>query len=133
MAKVNEPEPTTKNINLIGVGTEITGNIVSNGDIRIDGVLNGNMNVQGKAVIGETGKIKGEITCKNADIFGSLDGKCMVHDLLSLKSTSKITGDIIIGKLAIEPGAQFTGHCEMANKGQSTAATKPGTDNAQTK
>lgn len=121
MAKVNETEPTAKNINLIGVGTEITGNIVSSGDIRIDGELNGNMKVAGKAVIGETGKIKGEITCKNADVFGTVNGKIMVSELLSLKSTSKLTGDIIVGKLAIEPGTQFTGHCEMAQSNPSAA------------
>ncbi|MBQ9471291.1 MAG: polymer-forming cytoskeletal protein [Bacteroidales bacterium] len=124
MAKTNETETTAKNINLIGVGTEITGNIVSSGDIRIDGELNGNMKVAGKAVIGETGKIKGEITCKNADVFGAVNGKIMVHELLSLKSTSKVTGDIIVGKLAIEPGAQFTGHCEMAQGGH-PAGIKP--------
>lgn len=121
MAKVNETEPTAKNINLIGVGTEITGNIVSSGDIRIDGELNGNMKVAGKAVIGETGKIKGEIACKNADVFGTVNGKIVVSELLSLKSTSKLTGDIVVGKLAIEPGTQFTGHCEMAQSTPTSA------------
>lgn len=123
MAKINESETTANNINLVGTGTEITGNIVSNGDLRIDGILNGNMNISGKVVVGESGRIKGEITCKNADVSGTVDGKLVVSELLSLKSTSKITGDIIIGKLAIEPGTQFTGHCEMSQ--QNSAAPKP--------
>ena len=127
MAKVNETEPTAKNINLIGVGTEITGNIVSSGDIRIDGELNGNMKVAGKAVIGETGKIKGEIACKNADVFGTVNGKIVVSELLSLKSTSKLTGDIVVGKLAIEPGTQFTGHCEMAQSTPTSAKSPQST------
>lgn len=124
MAKVNDGEASSNNINLVGFGTEIIGNITSNGDLRIDGSLNGNMIISGKVVVGETGKIKGEITCRNADISGAVNGKIMVQELLSLKSTSKITGDIVIGKLAIEPGAQFTGHCEMASQ-QETPAFKP--------
>lgn len=123
MAKISENEATANNINLVGTGTEITGNIVSNGDLRIDGILNGNMNISGKVVVGESGKIKGEITCKNADISGAVDGKLIISELLSLKSTSKITGDIIVGKLAIEPGTQFTGHCEMSQ--QTSASPKP--------
>lgn len=114
MAKNIENETTTNNINLVGMGTEITGNIVSNGDLRIDGILNGNMTISGKVVVGETGKIKGEVNCKNADISGTIEGKLNVSELLSLKSTSKITGDITIGKLAIEPGTQFNGNCVMS-------------------
>lgn len=114
MAKNIENETPANNINLVGSGTEITGNIISNGDLRIDGILNGNMTISGKVVVGETGKIKGEITCKNADISGSIEGKVTVSELLSLKSTSNIKGDIIIGKLDIEPGTQFNGNCQMS-------------------
>jgi cytoskeletal protein CcmA (bactofilin family) len=113
MAKNNEPE-TTAAINLVGVGTEITGDIKSNGDIRIDGVLNGNLNTTGKVVVGETGKIKGEIACKNSEVLGEINGKIKVGELLSLKATAKINGDIITKKLAIEPGSTFTGHCNMS-------------------
>jgi cytoskeletal protein CcmA (bactofilin family) len=112
MAKNNEQE--TSSINIIGVGTIITGDIVSNGDIRIDGGLTGNLRTKGKIVIGETGKIKGEIKCKNSDIAGEVEGKTYVSDLLTLKSTSKIFGDIQASKLAIEPGCKFTGFCNMS-------------------
>ncbi len=63
MAKYNEVENTT--INLISNGTDITGDIISNGDIRIDGSLKGSLNTKGKVVIGQTGKISGEVICKN--------------------------------------------------------------------
>ena len=72
MAKINENELSTNNINLVGLGTEINGDINSNGDLRIDGTLIGNLTVKGKVVVGETGKIKGEITCKNSDILGPI-------------------------------------------------------------
>ncbi len=111
MAKIIETENNV--INQIGVGTEITGDIATNGDIRIDGILNGNLKTKGKLVIGETGAIKGEISCKNAVVEGSVNGKIAVTELLTLKATSSLNGDINTRRLAIEPGAKFTGHCSM--------------------
>ena len=84
-----------------------------NGDLRIDGTLVGNISAKGKIVIGETGKIKGEVTCKNSDISGLVDGKISVSELLSLKATAKVIGDMSTSRLAIEPGSRFTGYCDM--------------------
>ena len=85
----------------------------SNGDIRIDGSLKGNLSTKGKVVIGPTGKINGEIICKNSEVSGIIEGKITVSQLLNLKASSKIFGDIVTSKLAIEPGARFTGNCNM--------------------
>jgi cytoskeletal protein CcmA (bactofilin family) len=114
MAKNNEND--TNVINLVGSGTVITGDITCNGDIRIDGTLNGNLNTKGRVVIGETGKTNGEVSCKNADVSGKVEGKIIISDLLSLKPSSLITADIVTNKLAIEPGARFTGNCNMTGK-----------------
>lgn len=124
MAKVNETENST--INLISNGTEITGDIKSEGDIRIDGVLIGNLSTKGKVVIGNTGKVKGEVLCKNSEVAGEVDGKINVSQLLTLKISSRINGDIITDKLSIEPGARFTGNCNMTddNEQQGPATTK---------
>ncbi len=119
MAKSNNND--TGVINLIGAGTEITGDIKCNGDVRIDGTLNGNLNTKGKVVIGETGLAKGEVTCKNADISGKMEGKIIVSELLSLKPSSSISGDIITNRLSIEPGAKFTGNCNMNDTGNLAA------------
>ncbi|MCD4769913.1 MAG: polymer-forming cytoskeletal protein [Bacteroidales bacterium] len=124
MAKVNETESTT--INLISNGTEITGDIRSQGDIRIDGVLIGNLSTKGKVVIGSTGKVKGEVICKNSEVSGEIEGKINVSQLLTLKISSAIKGDIITNKLSIEPGARFTGNCNMSDGNEPrtiTAAT----------
>ena len=123
MAKVNDAESTT--INLISNGTEITGDIRSQGDIRIDGVLIGNLSTKGKVVIGNTGKVKGEVICKNSEVSGEIEGKINVSQLLTLKVSSSINGDIITNKLSIEPGARFTGNCNMSdgNELKSTSAT----------
>lgn len=125
MAKIIETDNGTA-VNLISQGTEITGDIKSTGDIRIDGVLNGNMNTKGKLVIGPTGKIKGEIDCKNSEVSGLIDGKITVSQLLILKASSKISGTIITNKLSIEPGAVFTGNCVMKEgENGGTAAARP--------
>jgi cytoskeletal protein CcmA (bactofilin family) len=113
MAKYNETDNTT--INLISNGTDITGDIKSNGDIRIDGSLTGNLNTRGKVVIGPTGKVKGEVICKNSEVSGLVEGKISVGQLLILKASSRIQGDIVTSKLAIEPGARFSGTCNMSD------------------
>jgi cytoskeletal protein CcmA (bactofilin family) len=112
MAK-NTMENDSNAINIIGVGTEITGDINTNGDIRIDGFLSGNIITEGKLVVGETGKVKGEVNCKNSEVLGMIEGKVKVKELLTLKSSARIYGDIITKKLSIEPGSLFTGNCNM--------------------
>ncbi len=107
--------PENPSVNLIGNGTEITGDIISNGDIRIDGSLKGTIRSSGKVVIGSTGRIEGEIICQNADISGEVKAHLKVNELLSLKASAVVSGDILTNKLAIEPGAVFTGACSMGN------------------
>ena len=111
MAK--ETESLRDQINIIGSGTTIKGDIDCTGDMRIDGKVTGNLKISGKIVIGPTGDINGQITCKNSEIAGKVDGKIYVAELLVLKSTAAILGDISTTKLAIEPGATFTGNCKM--------------------
>jgi cytoskeletal protein CcmA (bactofilin family) len=100
-------------VNLIAKGTSIKGEIQSGGDFRIDGTLNGSIKASGKVVIGTTGKVDGEITCQNAEVEGELKVKITVKELLSLKASSVVRGEIITSKLSIEPGAILTGTCNM--------------------
>ncbi len=113
MAKYNETDNST--VNLISTGTDITGDIKSTGDIRIDGTLKGNLNTKGKVVIGPTGKVSGEVICKNSEVSGTVEGKINVGQLLNLKASCKIYGDIVTVKLSIEPGAIFSGNCKMSD------------------
>ena len=113
MSKTTIPE--TPSVNLIGNGTDINGDINSNGDIRIDGSLVGTIRSSGKVVVGSTGKVEGEIICQNADISGEVTAHLKVGELLSLKASAVVSGDILTNKLAIEPGAVFTGACSMGN------------------
>jgi cytoskeletal protein CcmA (bactofilin family) len=100
-------------VNIIGAGTIIDGDITANGDMRIDGTLKGSVNVKGKLVVGVSGDIDGIVICQNADVSGTIKGKISVSELLSLKASSKLTGDIITNKIAVEPGAMFSGSCSM--------------------
>ena len=104
---------TTAAINMIGAGTIINGDIVSKGDIRVDGTLKGSVNTEGKLVLGLEGVIEGDVICNDADISGTIKAKITVSQLLSLKTTAKLSGDIITNKLSIEPGAAFSGSCSM--------------------
>jgi cytoskeletal protein CcmA (bactofilin family) len=100
-------------VNIIGQGTSINGDINSNGDIRVDGTLKGSINTEGKVVLGKEGVVEGDVICQNADISGIIKAKITVSNLLSLKETAKLKGDIVTNKLSIEPGAEFTGSCSM--------------------
>ena len=100
-------------LNRIVEGTIIEGDIKSDSNIRIDGYLKGTITAKGRLVLGPTGKIDGNIFCKNADLEGKLNGIIEVDELLSLKSTAKLQGEISTNKLSIEPGAIFAGNCKM--------------------
>ena len=99
--------------NRIVEGTTIHGDIVSPADFRLDGNLVGNFQSKGKIVIGPAGSIKGDISCKNADIEGRFEGKIQVVEILNIKSKASIHGEVICGKLSVEPGAEFSATCVM--------------------
>lgn len=110
------PSNDATSVNLIGNGTKIVGDITSAGDVRIDGHLLGNIVTTGKFVLGASGVVEGNVTSGNADLSGEVKGKVNVSETLSLKNTARVNGDIITGKLAIDPGALFTGTCNMGAK-----------------
>jgi len=120
MTKHKEPDHTA--INLIGTGTVIKGEISSKGDIRVDGKVIGQIRSEGKIVIGNSGVVEGDVFCINADFSGKVNGKADVKELLTLKASSVFLGDIITNKLAIEPGAKFSGTCSMDKEQTSQGA-----------
>ena len=99
--------------NTIAKGTTITGDIISDGDFRIEGTILGNVKTPGKVVLGKTGIINGTLKGANADIEGKFSGKLILSDTLSLKSSAFVEGEVEVGKLAVEPGAAFNATCLM--------------------
>ena len=99
--------------NTIAQGTIIEGDLKSEGDFRIEGVINGTLITKGKVVIGTTGLVEGSLSCNNADIEGKIKGKLVVLETLSLRASANVYGDVQTGKLAVEPGATFNANCQM--------------------
>jgi cytoskeletal protein CcmA (bactofilin family) len=114
MAKTMETENAP--INIITDGTVIKGDVVATGDFRLDGKLEGNIQLNGKLVVGDSGVVQGNVLCQNANIIGTVNGNLSVKELLSLHSTARVRGDILINKLSIEPGATFSGKCRMIDE-----------------
>lgn len=106
-------KPGTGAASIIAAGTTLKGDITSNGDIRIDGSLIGNINCTAKVVIGANGSVEGDISGHTADIMGKVNGTVKVKDLLQLKAGSQVNGNLHAGKLQIEPSANFNGQCHM--------------------
>lgn len=111
-----EKKTTILSLNSLVQETLVEGNIESETDIRIDGTLHGNLHCKAKVVIGETGYVRGDITCKNALIAGKLDGNLQVNERLDMLETAKVMGDIASMRLVIADGASFNGHCKMGQR-----------------
>lgn len=99
--------------NRINEGTQLKGDISSTGFFRIDGLVEGNVKTPSKVVLGKQGVIIGTLYCDSADIEGKFEGNLQVEGTLTLRSTAIVEGDVIVGKLAIEPGATFNASCVM--------------------
>ncbi len=111
--KVNSVEKKSTSRNVIGKGTKIKGDFISEGDFRIDGVLEGTLKTNGRVIIGQAGFIDGKVECSNADVEGKFSGEFNVSNTLTAKSTANITGNVNVGQISTEPGASFNATCNM--------------------
>ena len=101
--------------NALTAGSKIVGTVMADTDYRIDGLIEGDLQCNGKVVIGEAGKIKGTLTCQNAEILGTMEGKINCSQQLSLRATCKVEGEVKTKTLIVEPGAIFNGSCSMGS------------------
>lgn len=99
--------------NVVAKNTTIVGEIKSDGDFRIDGSLEGTLTTDGRVIIGANGFIKGKVEATNADIEGKFSGELLVSNTLTIKATADISGNVVVGKLSVEPGASFNATCAM--------------------
>ena len=112
---------TTLNVNSISrisAGTVIKGEILSPGDIRIDGTFEGKLQSKGRVVVGETAVIKGDIFCDNIDLWGKVEGNLYVKDTLALKEGCTVNGNLHIKRLSVELGAVFNGNCKTISEAE---------------
>jgi cytoskeletal protein CcmA (bactofilin family) len=110
-------------LNTLVEGTIVEGQVTAKSDIRVDGMIRGNLNCDGKVIIGITGFVEGQINCANAVIQGKFEGTLNVKELLNIRESAKITGEVTTGKLIVESGAVFNVTCKMG---------KQATENGQT-
>ena len=104
-----------KGTNIIIEGTEITGNIKAHSDIRIDGILEGNLQCGARLLLGKKGIIRGDLKSKQAIIEGSITGNLHISSQLHIKESARIHGDIVTDKLIVDGGAQINGSCKMGS------------------
>jgi cytoskeletal protein CcmA (bactofilin family) len=116
----------SSNVNIIGSGTSIQGDIVCEGDIRIDGQVNGLVSTKAKIVVGPEGEIIGDLVCQSADILGKVTGIIKVEELLFLKSSAFVKGDVYTAHFEMEPTAKFNGRCYMEADDNENAKDKHG-------
>jgi cytoskeletal protein CcmA (bactofilin family) len=106
-------EEISNSSNTIGKGTFLEGNVETYGNIRIEGKVTGNVKSKSKVALGPSSFVQGNVMAQNADLEGEVKGRIEVAELLVLKATAVIHGDIVTGKLVVEPGALFNGSCKM--------------------
>ncbi len=116
MASGTTSSPSSNSINSLVIGTKIQGTIEATNDIRIDGEVHGDLNCQGKVIVGPQGKIKGEVHCQNAVIEGSFEGILKVKEVLNVRETAVISGDIQTNQLLVQAGAVFNVNCNMGGQ-----------------
>ena len=95
----------------IGAGSAVSGNMKISGFTRIDGDVDGNLEISGKVIVGEKSRIKGNIIAKSAIIGGIVEGNITAPDAVQLFSTAVVIGDIVTHKLELEDNVIFQGHC----------------------
>ena len=125
MSTKSTPSPSPSgghSLNSIVEGTKIEGTVNANSDIRVDGAIKGKLFCDAKVIIGPTGKVDGEIRCDNAVIEGKFEGTMTVKELLNIRETAAVDGDITCGKLIVQPGGTIDGTLTMASTGKNSIA-----------
>lgn len=121
----------SKNQNKISEGTKIVGDVISEGGFRVEGTIEGTFKTTGKVVVGKSGFIKGTLECSDADFEGKFSGTLTISGTLSLKPTAHIEGEVSVGKLAVEPGANFNASCVMKGALKSLGGKQDGQKQGQ--
>ena len=103
---------------VIGRSTSIKGQVSGDGNLRVDGHIDGGLFVGGDVVIGETGVVLGDIKAANLIVSGSVTGNVTVEGNLSIRESGQLVGDVKVKTLNIDDGGVFKGHSEMAVKAE---------------
>jgi len=109
---------------IVGKGTFFKGVIKTNGIVRVDGEVEGEIITQADVIVGESGKVKVDIKAANVAIAGSVEGNVDADGKMELRESGTLIGDVKAQHLAIDDGALFKGNCEMKNNGEGSTGKK---------
>jgi len=98
---------------LIGRGTYVEGTINAEGTVRVDGKIQGGINIAGNLIVGEEGAIKGNIKADSAFVAGVVEGNVTATSQLHITHTAKLVGDIAVKNVIIDEGGIFIGNCKI--------------------
>jgi cytoskeletal protein CcmA (bactofilin family) len=100
-------------LSLIGSGTVVEGKIVTDGSVRVDGRLVGDIASKANVTVGATGSVEGTIHGTNISLAGKVKGTVSASEKLILEAKSQMRGDIRAQRLVVDEGAMFDGNCAM--------------------
>lgn len=112
-------------VSLVGANTTIEGKVKTDGSIRIDGKLVGDVEAKANAVVGPSGVIEGTLTAKSVSVSGRVNGAITATEKLVLETKSVLRGDIKAAKLVVDEGATFDGQCAMSQEKRPAEAGHP--------
>jgi len=98
---------------VIGESTAITGNIESDGSVKVEGRVEGDIKAAGDVTILVNAVITGNIWCENMILAGTVTGNVYAKNSLHLESTARLKGDIEVHTIVSDEGAYFEGNCKM--------------------
>jgi cytoskeletal protein CcmA (bactofilin family) len=123
----------SKVVTIVGEGTEVSGEIVSQGTVRVEGKVSGSINSEDTIVIQETGQVSANLVAGQIVISGSVEGNVFAHERLEVTATGKLVGDITAPRLAIAEGVLFEGRCTMKPPGEAKPPTVAAAQSSQSK
>lgn len=116
MRKNSSEFVSVNDVTRISNGAEITGDLISQGDIRVDGVITGRIFSGGRVVVGEGANISGTLMCADMDLWGKIEGDVYVKDTICIKGTANMKGNLNVRRIEVEVGAEINGNCRMISE-----------------
>ncbi|MGN9164792.1 bactofilin family protein [Tissierellaceae bacterium HCP3S3_D8] len=114
--KISVEKPAVENIDsLIGENIKIIGKIEGAGNLRVDGTIDGDIDYNGNIVVGETGKINGDISAGDISLAGTIHGNISSNSKAVILPTGKLIGNVQVPSFVIHENAIFEGNCKMIN------------------
>jgi cytoskeletal protein CcmA (bactofilin family) len=113
-------------ISIIGPGMKVVGDLETDGTVRIEGSVKGNVRAGKAVVIGKDGSVEGTVATQDAVVSGRLKGKLTADSRLELQATSRIEGEVNARRMQLEEGAMLNGTVHMGERKAAAAAASDG-------